>query len=140
MIQGSKRKFCSDRCFDAYKRVVDIPRLAKAGVAKLAFLRSEGVDPSHGGEAGQKRGKSNAYRATQRGEWEKLGLDIDAEKERFVREILPGLRAVTILQIVKATEFSRHYASLVRRGLYVPHPVHYKALSSLVDTPGRQRA
>ena len=57
-----------------------------------------------------------------------------------MRDILPGLEAVTILQIVKATGFSRHYSSLVRRGLYVPHPVHYKALASLVVTPERQGA
>jgi hypothetical protein len=57
-----------------------------------------------------------------------------------VREILPGLRAVTIMQIVRATGFSRHDASLVRRGIYVPHPAHYKALSDFVDTLGRQGA
>jgi hypothetical protein len=57
-----------------------------------------------------------------------------------VREILPGLRAVTIMQIVRATGFSRHYASLVRRGMYVPHPAHCKALSNLVDTLGGQGA
>jgi hypothetical protein len=58
----------------------------------------------------------------------------------LVREILPRVEAVSIMQIVKATGFSRHHGSLVRRGMYVPHPVDYKALASLVDTPGRQGA
>ena len=75
----------------------------------------------------------NACRAAERAEWEKLGLDVETERERFLREIHPGLQAFSILEIVKATGFSRQYASLVRRGLYVPHPVHYEALGRLVD-------
>ena len=72
---------------------------------------------------------SNARRAAERAEWEKLGLDVEAEKDRFVREIHPGLQAFSILEIVKATGFSPRYASLVKRGLYVPHPVHNEALA-----------
>jgi hypothetical protein len=82
----------------------------------------------------------NARRAAERAEWEKQGLDLEEERERFVRGILPRLRDLSIMDIVKATGFSPRYASLVKRGLYVPHPVHYKALSNLVDTPGRQGA
>jgi hypothetical protein len=32
---------------------------------------------------------------------------------------------------MKATGFSRRYASLARWGLYTPHPVHYDALAKL---------
>jgi hypothetical protein len=83
---------------------------------------------------------SNARRAAERAEWEKHGLDLEEEKEGFVRDILPRLRDFSIMEIVKATGFSPRYASLVKRGLYVPHPVHYEGLSSLVDTPRRQGA
>jgi len=43
------------------------------------------------------------------------------------------------MHIVKAAGFSRHYASLVRRGLHVPHPVHYEALAYLVDCRRQHR-
>ena len=90
------------------------------------------MDPSHGGEAARRRGASNAARAKQRAEWEELGLDLGAEKARFAREIQPLLRQVSIRRIVEATGFSLYYASLVRRGLYVPHPMHYPDLSALL--------
>jgi hypothetical protein len=37
---------------------------------------------------------------------------------------------------MEATGFSRRYASMVRRGLYTPHPVHYVALVDLVGSGG----
>jgi len=95
--------------------------------------RSAGADPAHGGGAGRKRGMSNARRAAERAEWEKQGLDLEEEKERFVRDILPRLRDLSMMEIVKATGFSPRYASLVKRGFYVPHPVHNEALAHLVD-------
>ena len=75
---------------------------------------------------------SNARRAAERAEWEKQGLDLEEEKERFVRDILPRLRDLSIMDIVKATGFLPRYASLVNRGLYVPHPVHSEALARLL--------
>jgi len=97
-------------------------------------LRAEGADPSHGGEVGRKRGASNARRASERVAWKELGLDIDQEKPRFKRDILPRLQDVPLSRIMKATGFSRRYASLARRGLYTPHPVHYDALATLVGS------
>jgi hypothetical protein len=41
---------------------------------------------------------------------------------------------VPLSHIMKATGFSRRYASLARRGLYTPHPVHYDALADLVGS------
>lgn len=131
-MEAAGRKFCSVRCFDAYKREVDIPRLAKAGPAKLAAMRSKGADPSHGGKAASKRAESLLQRADERAEWDKLGLDVEVEKARFLREIQPGLEGFSIVEIVKATGFSQQYASLVRREVCVPRPVHYEALGRLV--------
>jgi len=37
-------------------------------------------------------------------------------------------------RIMKATGFSRRYASMARRGLFTPHPVHYDALATLVGS------
>ncbi len=43
------------------------------------------------------------------------------------------------MHIVKVTGFSWQYASLVRRGLYVPHPVHCEAMAYLVDCRRQHR-
>lgn len=131
-ITKGKGSFCSEQCFQSYKREVDIPRFAKAGIKKLAELRAKGLDPTHGGDVGRRRGLSNARRAVERGEWEKLGLDLEAEKERFKRDILPALQGVPLSRIIKATGLSRRYASMIRRGMYVPHPMHYERLSGLI--------
>jgi len=130
-IRSSTRRFCSDECFKAYKADVDLPRFSKAGMARLNLLRAEGADPSHGGEVGRKRGQSNARRAKERSEWNDLGLDVDEEKERFRRDILPLLQGIPLSRIIEATGFSRRYASLARRGLYTPHPVHFDRLALL---------
>jgi len=53
---------------------------------------------------------------------------VEDQKERFRRDILPLLQGLPLGHIMKATGFSRRYASLARRGLYTPHPVHYGAL------------
>ncbi len=135
-IRSGTRRFCSDRCFQAYKSDIDLPRFARAGMAKLGKLRAEGADPSHGGEVGRKRGASNARRFRERSTWKELGLDVNEEKERFKRDILPRLQDVPLSRIMKATGFSRRYASLARRGLYTPHPVHNDALATLAG--GRQ--
>jgi hypothetical protein len=101
---------------------------------KLARLRSEGRDPSHGGEVGRKRGASNARRGQERSKWKELGLDADREKARFKRDILPLLQGIPLSHIMKATGFSRRYASMARRGLYTPHPAHYDALADLAGS------
>jgi hypothetical protein len=135
-LRSGTRKFCSDACYEAHKTEVDLPRFSKAGMARLAKLRAGGADPSHGGEVGRRRGKSNARRAAERAVWNDLGLDVEQEKECFKRDILPGLQGIPLSRIMEATGFSRRYASMVRRGLYTPHPVHYVALVDLVGSGG----
>lgn len=99
----------------------------------LAERRAAGDDPSHGGEVGRKRGASNAKRARERVEWEREHGDGSVESERFVREIQPKLAVIPLSAIVEATGFSLRYASLIRRGEYVPHPVHFNNLLRLVE-------
>jgi CRISPR-associated endonuclease Cas1 len=135
-LPKGRRIFCSPECSAAYDRDVHAPKFAASGMKVLARLRLDGSDPSHGGEVGRKRGASNARRAQERSTWKELGLDVDQEKERFKRDILPRLQDVPLSRIMKATGFSRRYASLARRGLYTPHPVHYEALAMIVA--GRQ--
>ncbi len=49
----------------------------------------------------------------------------------FRKKILPKLRSVPLGQMVKATGLSLIYCSLVRRGVYVPHPRHWGPLKSV---------
>jgi len=131
----STSRYCSRECMSVYRKEVLDPGFTRKGTAALETLRASGRDPAHGGEAAQKRGRSNARRAQDRAEWEALGLDIDSEKARFVEEIQPKLARLTVKQIENATGLSLRYALLIRDGRYVPHPVHYEALAALVKEP-----
>jgi hypothetical protein len=126
-------RYCSRACMLSYREEVLSPGFTRTGTAALKTLRASGRDPAHGGEAAQKRGRSNARRAQDRAEWEKLGLDVNEEKARFVAEIQPKLAGLTVKQIENATGLSLRYALLIRDGRYVPHPVHYGALAALVS-------
>ena len=131
-VARSDRRYCSDACHRAYKRDVNTPRISTAGIRRLAALRASGVDPAHGGEVERKRAASKRRHDKERREWERLRLEFDVEKARFVREILPGLAAVSVRQIAREVRISLRYASLVRRGVTVPHPMHNVALALLV--------
>ncbi len=49
----------------------------------------------------------------------------------FQREILPLIQSVPLSHLVKTTGLSLSYVSQIRRGERVPHPRHWKALSSV---------
>ena len=51
----------------------------------------------------------------------------------YLEEIVPHLDRVTVPQIMNATALSSGYASMIRRGIKVPHPRHWQALSSIID-------
>ena len=132
---GSKR-FCSPECLRLYNEGVWRPRFTKAGLAALGSLRAENQDPAHGGDAARKRGDSNRRRFEERKAWEDAHSPAEGEKERerFGIEILPALALIPINRISKATGLSIRYASLIRAGEYIPHPVHYPALRKLIPT------
>ena len=50
---------------------------------------------------------------------------IQRERQRFVTDIFPKLQSVTTYQISKQVEISARYASLIKKGLNVPHPWLY---------------
>ena len=137
-------EFCSRACWDSYNQGFVLPKLAKAGPANFAKLRLEGKDPNHGGRIGKRRGQSNARRARERKQWEKDHPDINIEKarERFKKEILPHLASIPLSKIMGAAGFSKRYASMIRRDLYTPHPMHYQKLEELIllynETSGGQ--
>ena len=94
-------------------------------------------DSAYEGEATTKRVASKERRARERAEWGAVHGDGQAERERFVREIQPRLAGIPLSRTVEATGFSVRYASLIRSGEYVPHPVHYCNLVRLIDSAGK---
>jgi hypothetical protein len=107
----------------------------EAGPAALKRMRSENIDPAHGGKAGKKRGRSNRARSKERKAWENSHSPDDKDRElvRFKDEILPAIAECSITQIAKTTGLSPRYASLIRSGKVVPHPVHNAKLIELIS-------
>jgi len=61
-------------------------------------------------------------------------------KKWFARNVVPLLANLTITKIIKATGFSPRYTSLVRKGEYMPNPVHYSTLARLAGIREEDRA
>lgn len=55
------------------------------------------------------------------------------DAERFKMEILPKLAKVPLSQMMRAVGVSKRYASMIRRGLAMPHPMHHNQFRRLVD-------
>ena len=135
VVKKSDREFCSKACYEIHNNEVVLPKLMKAGPRRMAEKRQSGLDLNHGGEVAAKRGRSNVMRFLQRVEWERLNPDVDiaAEKLRFTKDLLPRLQIIPVRQLAKESGLSRRYSSLIRRGEYVPHPMHYQKLEVLIS-------
>ena len=132
-IIRANRVFCSDECYEIYNQEVLLPRFEKSGLVKLTELRAEGNDPAHGGEVGRKRGRTNSEWAKKRKNWEAVHGNGYQERGRFVKEILPALKEIPLTKIMAATGLSKRYASMIRRGLDIPHPMHNESLERLTN-------
>ncbi len=129
-----KNRLCSSTCFDLHSQEVVIPKFKTVGVSKLAAIRKSGHDPAHGGKAAKKRGASNRRRAGERKTWEATHSpdDLLKEREHFRTEIFPALIECSVTQIAKTTGLTPRYASLIRSGKVIPHPVHNDKFMGLI--------
>lgn len=66
-------------------------------------------------------------------EWERTHSERPNPAE-FSRDILPRLERAPLRKIMEATGLSLRYCSIIRRGLYVPHPRHWETLSQVGET------
>jgi hypothetical protein len=130
-LRGGQKKFCSKECEHLFSQHVPTPEFYEVAHETLSLRRLEGRDPAHGGEAARKRGSSNRERARQRADWDAAHRGSEKLKEWFAKEVVPALASIPISRIVEATGFSPGYASLVRKGEYLPHPVHFRGLTRL---------
>jgi CRISPR-associated endonuclease Cas1 len=132
-LPSQSRMYC-DECVKKVRNE-KLPRLLAAGASIIARLAAEGLDPAHGGEAARKRGKSNARRMREAAEWDQHhGKRPDPEQ--FMREVLPRLQGIPLRRMMRTTGLSLRYCSLIRRGLYVPHPRHWESLKGIGIRPG----
>jgi hypothetical protein len=60
------------------------------------------------------------------------------ERQRFIVEIFPRLQSVPITQIAKKVGISLSYASLVKKGLNVPHPHLNSKFEECFLIPGKE--
>jgi CRISPR-associated protein Cas1 len=134
---NKQKWFCSPECRRKYEEHIPDPSFIMEGSKALKKLRSKSADPAHGGAAGRKRGTSNKIRASERKAWDSIHSQKDAQTERarFKTEILPLLNGYSIREIVTSTGFCLRYASLIRSGKVVPHPVHNAKLIKLINPP-----
>ena len=121
VLEGSGRNVCP-ACTEPDRT----ERIVRAGLRVFETRKETGADPSHGGEAARRRGEKMGQGMDEIRAWEAQHPRPDPEV--FRREILPLLRTVPIRRIAHEAGISLRYASLIRRGEYVPHPRWWEAL------------
>jgi hypothetical protein len=126
-----ERVYC-DTCLSHYQR--DLYRaFAETGRDAVAEQRAHGIDPSHGGAAGKKRGATMACRRREVRDWNATHPDTIVDPDVFAREILPGLQRVPVTELARATGLTDGYLSQIRRGKKVPHPRHWPELNAAIE-------
>ena len=116
------------------RKLCDVCRDAKRGqhrLDRLSDLRAAGIDPAHGGPAATQRGETNRTHQTAVTKWNSENQK--PRPEIFTTQILPGLRQVSIKDMVEATGLTAGYCSFIRRGIKTPHPRHWTAFELLAQ-------
>ncbi len=130
LLEGMRdRHYCAD-CLPARREEANASIL-RAGAETLRRLRQEGFDRAHGGAAAKARKESLARHREEIREWERANTRRDPEE--FRRVILPGLQRATLREMIRATGLCSGYCSMIRRGTFIPHSKHWKALRVLID-------
>jgi CRISPR-associated endonuclease Cas1 len=125
-LPARERTYCDD-CLPHYQRDRYDAFIA-AGRETFVRRRESGIDPSHGGDAANRRGETTSRRKRELQEWEAAHPATIADPGVFAREILPAIQKVPLAELVRATGLTRGYLSQVRRGGKVPHSRHWPAL------------
>ena len=89
--------------------------------------------PGQSAEVRRQRGNAISVARSAQERWTRDNPDGVADREDFRRRILPGLKEVTLSQIMAATGCAKATASSYRTGKTTPHPMYWKPLLSIVD-------
>jgi len=95
---------------------------------RAAFLNSE---KSRARLAASQKRQSAARRG-----WLPSSLPAWLTQSVYRGKILPRLAEISVQTLVKTMNVTEPYAAKVRHGRYVPHPMHWEALSKLVGVRG----
>jgi hypothetical protein len=143
-VPNRDRTYCDD-CLPHYQRQRHEAFIA-AGRAAYVEKRTNGVDPSHGGDAAKRRGATISRGKRELQERKTSHPDTIADPGLFAHEILPMIRDLPLSDLVRATGLTHGYLSQVRRGDKVPHPRHWPNLRAaggfddLLSSPPASRA
>jgi CRISPR-associated endonuclease Cas1 len=111
---------------------------AKCGVSisreNLIEIAKEGRLKSRSAESRAKQSASQERQHAARKSWDPLSLPAWLNESTYRKLILPRLSSITVPVLARTLSVSEPYATKVRKGQHVPHPMHWKALSELVGT------
>jgi hypothetical protein len=131
ILEDPLREYCAD-CFPTYREQQADDSLSK-GRQTLRQLRAQGLDPSQSNAALVRRSASMRQRKQEQLEWEALHDGDGPDPELFIREILPHLKGLPLSVLAARTGLSQQYCSEIRRGIYTPHPRHWKSFEDIID-------
>lgn len=83
-------------------------------------------------EALAKQSTTQKRQRAARRDWDPSLLPAWLTRENYLTTILPRLIKVNVPRIAEAINVSEGYASRLRKGLHVPHPMHWQPLAKLV--------
>jgi hypothetical protein len=86
---------------------------------------------THSAIAEARRSVTQARQAQALRNWHPSDLPTWLDEDCYRREILPRLSKFTVKKIRLAIEVSHPYATLIRRGVSIPHPRHWLPLAEL---------
>lgn len=116
---SSQRKHC-------FACGVSISRANMIEIAHRGRIASRHPDALAKLSAAQKRQR------VARRNWDPSNLPAWLTKEIYLKQIQPQLAKLTVPRIAKVLNVSEGYAARLRKGLHVPHPMHWQDLGALV--------
>lgn len=135
--RASTRSSWCDDCRPERRSAVDVRMREAAAIAAEQHRAEMGVLPAHTDLAQARRRDSNRRRELARRAWEAEHGGEAPDVEWYLAQIAPRLPELTLTEIAVALGVSTSSASKFRRGLRVPSPHRWAALSGLlgVDLP-----
>ena len=103
---------------------------SKIGIVKAA---ERGRVAAQSDQAQRMRTDTQLRHAAAEAQWQPSDLPTWLNREFYVREIQPRLKAVTLSVLASRLDISIPYAVDVRKGRRVPHPRHWQTLAHLAD-------
>ena len=106
------------------------PLVGRANLLQTAKL---GRAASHTSISEARRSATRMKQAEAQRKWNPIDLPEWLDEEYYRSKVLPALARLTITKIQVAMDVTFPYAAMVRKGIRIPHPRHWLALSKLAQ-------